>query len=639
MNKDGLLLTLALLSCVGGYALYKQLCTSNCGGCGVCAVCVSRRAEEARVVKRIFCNNTLDSVGITKKLRTGFNSTKVKKEGGSVKGIDSSLFLTQRKKRVKTQRKVEIKSLTDRDKEDFAHEVAEVSDAIKDAFLMSKKKQYLAKGVAIASKEELERKIEGELRSAQLTLQNTTQAYHEVSLWYANRQTPVCALLSSSIEEIEVLKEHTIVEGISPQAVVYNPVNDSIYVVNQLSNSLSILASDGRLLQSLPLIPNDFPGQCSPVAVAIHLEEGSPLHGTAYVIGSVANSLLGVSLDYEVRVLASVGNRPIDILFNPIDAKVYVCNLVDDSLSVIDTKDFSEVKVSCPAEPRQLCLDSDRGIVYVLHQKEQLVSAWNTDLTTEALIGLPSPLGMAYHKENKKLWILCHEKLMVWDMANEMFGDVFPLTGGYVQIVYHPLSGVCGLRNEEGVLFLDGDKRTLTFLTLEESDFLASHPLKTQWFSLSALARKFQLIGYGVPYSPVVVNDGYEEIREDFQHNPALIDRVCFSFSDRVLPASLGVSVVGASGKRRDRRLSFRQSQRPDQFEGAQRMAMIRNIKGAVLDGKHGWNFRIAPLQRITISLHYRQFHLHSLLPENAVKATNLGMSKGVFGIPLEAFE
>ena len=99
----------------------------------------------------------------------------------------------------------------------------------------------------------------------QLTITNHTDTSRKVTLWDANGCPPISDPL---------FLEQTFVDTISvanaPQAIGYNPFNDSFYVVNQLSDSISVINSETQVT-TISLGNTVIPGEKSPVALALSL--------------------------------------------------------------------------------------------------------------------------------------------------------------------------------------------------------------------------------------------------------------------------------------------------------------------------------------------------------------------------------
>ena len=89
----------------------------------------------------------------------------------------------------------------------------------------------------------------------QITLTNSSVEEQWIKVWGANEGRTVKSI------------ERTLKTDTYPQAIVYNPVNKLIYVVNQLAASLQVFDEEDHFIKSLPLDSADIP-TASPMAIA-----------------------------------------------------------------------------------------------------------------------------------------------------------------------------------------------------------------------------------------------------------------------------------------------------------------------------------------------------------------------------------
>jgi len=115
-----------------------------------------------------------------------------------------------------------------------------------------------------------------------------------------------------------------------------------------------------------------------------------------------------------------VGQKPIDILAIPEKGKIYTANLNDDTISVVDMKQNSEVKkikLDDKAQPTKLAISNSKNQLYVLSRNLAQIYTINTD--TDTLEKTP---------------IKVHEYVIDF-VVDKSTGNFAVLSNGYVQIM------------------------------------------------------------------------------------------------------------------------------------------------------------------------------------------------------------
>lgn len=166
----------------------------------------------------------------------------------------------------------------------------------------------------------------------QVTVKNHTTDIRNVCLWGGNSEKPITdPLFIENSEKIDVLV------GTHPQQVVLNPANDLLYVANQLSDSVSVVARDGTVIATIPLTENAMPGTVSPIALAVNTNSGY-FFGMVYVIGSVNNTMYHIGLNHKMVDANRTGKRPTEILFDNETNELVIKNIVSKSTTRINAE-------------------------------------------------------------------------------------------------------------------------------------------------------------------------------------------------------------------------------------------------------------------------------------------------------------
>ena len=150
-------------------------------------------------------------------------------------------------------------------------------------------------------------KVSPAVKTAQLTVTNSSTAKKDLTLWGGNESVSVSPPAPTDVEDHRIDQTLTLEEAIHPVGIAVNPVNGLTYVANQLSNTVTVLSSEGAVAKVVQLEPSVFPGQHSPVDVAVNSSEASPHYGRVYVVGSVANTVSVLTLTHDVVSQIPVG--------------------------------------------------------------------------------------------------------------------------------------------------------------------------------------------------------------------------------------------------------------------------------------------------------------------------------------------
>ncbi len=179
----------------------------------------------------------------------------------------------------------------------------------------------------------------------------------------------------------------TVATGSTPQAVAVNPVSNRIYVVNQNSNSVTVI--DGA---SNSIIANVGVG-ASPYAVAINA-----VTNKIYIANHSANGTVTVVDGQNNPVVnVSVGNFPDAVAVNSRTNKIYVVNFNDSTVSVIDGASNANIAtVPVGRYPVSLTVDPVSNMIYVANYNDGTVSvidgAQNVTIATIMVGESPDPI-------------------------------------------------------------------------------------------------------------------------------------------------------------------------------------------------------------------------------------------------------
>lgn len=196
----------------------------------------------------------------------------------------------------------------------------------------------------------------------------------------------------------------TINLGNFPYGIDMNPLNNRIYITNRGSNTVSVL--DG----SVDIKLDDITVGKSPVGIAVNPSANwiyvtNLDDGTVSVIDGITN---------DVIETVSVGKTPYGIAVNPLSNQIYVTDIITNTVTVIDGKTNEIIaKIPVGKKPTGLAIDipdkqGENNRLYVANYDSDSVSVIDTvtnKVTSNITSVGDSPVGMAVNAISNKLYV------------------------------------------------------------------------------------------------------------------------------------------------------------------------------------------------------------------------------------------
>src|ERR671911_430896 len=189
-----------------------------------------------------------------------------------------------------------------------------------------------------------------------------------------------------------------------PIGIAVNPSTNKLYVVNEYSNTVSVIDTNTDTVKSTISLGN------FPYGIDIN-----PLNNRIYITnrGSNTVSVLDGSVDTKLHDIA-VGKSPVGIAVNPLSNKIYVTDIITDTVTVIDgeTNEIS-AKIPVGKKPTGLAVDipdkkGENNRLYVANYDSDSVSVIDTT-TNEVISNITSigdsPVGIAINSISNKLYV------------------------------------------------------------------------------------------------------------------------------------------------------------------------------------------------------------------------------------------
>src|SRR5215208_1089956 len=216
-------------------------------------------------------------------------------------------------------------------------------------------------------------------------------------LYVVNEYSNTVSVIDTKIDTVK----STISLGNFPYGIDINPLNNRIYITNRGSNTVSVL--DGSVDTKL----HDIAVGKSPVGIAVNptanwIYVTNLDDGTMSVIDGITN---------EVINTIPVGKTPYGIAVNPLSNKIYVTDIITNTVIVIngETNEIS-TKIPVGKKPTGLAIDipKENNKLYVANHDSDSVSVIDT-VTNEVVNNITSvgdsPVGMAINPISNKLYV------------------------------------------------------------------------------------------------------------------------------------------------------------------------------------------------------------------------------------------
>ncbi len=212
-------------------------------------------------------------------------------------------------------------------------------------------------------------------------------------------------LANSNADTVSIISAGSLVTttgvGDHPNGVVYNPVNELVYVVNRGTSASQSTVSviDGvAVTATIPLGPgyDEYLGVHYQNAITLQgnnyrgstdIVTTDPGSGYVYVSNWGANTVSVITGTVLLTTL-SVGLHPNSIAYNPVTGQVYVANTGDNTVTIIEGTSIVKT-VAVGNYPIDLAVDTQSGLVYVVNRQSDSLSVirCDDDLNEKRVLG------------------------------------------------------------------------------------------------------------------------------------------------------------------------------------------------------------------------------------------------------------
>jgi YVTN family beta-propeller protein len=457
----------------------------------------------------------------------------------------------------------------------------------------------------------------------QITVNNKSIAEQEVTLWGGNQHLNVSGSSSSSSQDAITLSgQVSIPSQFYPQGIVVNPANELIYIVNQLSGTVTVLNSSNLIVQTIQLFPT-FPGFCSPITLAVNTKVTSITYGFIYIVCSVSNTVVVIDLSFNILATIPVGTRPVGIAFNPTNLRMYVTNLVDNTMTIIDAELLIEIPINSPIptgpNPIGVGIQLVNGDIYCTNSADDTISLYNnTDEPITTISGfLQYPVSATFNPINNFMYIVAMESNLVYLIETVTYTIVTTIPTGVkpYNSFYNSFNTYLYVQNTVDNTFtiIKPDNTLVPNTSVAELNIGRTYNVFNNSIYVSdTLNNTINILGMNV--INLTVNDDYFEMRENFQSNVGIIQHTKFVVTGPERINSFRHNRFTPTGLIKSKAISFEQFASP---QSKLNVAEVTALAGTIIDGKMNWKFKLPGLHTVTILIWYRYFEVRDLLTNN----------------------
>jgi YVTN family beta-propeller protein len=457
---------------------------------------------------------------------------------------------------------------------------------------------------------------------AQVTIRNNTPRDKEITLWGAKPEVFSGEINYEAVEEQVVLGQ--IPSPVHPQGLVYNPVNKLMYAANQLSGTVTVI-NNNEVLTTIQLQPS-FPGLCSPVAAAVNSSPKSAHYGFVYVVCSVSNTVQVISPLHEVVASIQVGTRPIAIAHNPVNNQVYVANLVDNTVSVIDSETNSLVAaLVTETGPIGLGVNPENGQMYICNSVSNSIVIYSGSHVLLATISNTGqrPVSVNYNPANGFMYAAASDsnEILKINPVTHVISKRIGVGAKPYNSFFVPVNQFLYVQNRKDDTFsiLRSDDSLVASISAGEQNIGgAFNPQNNCIYVSDTPNNRINVIGFSPANSGITISPDYSEIQADFKSNFAILQHVRFIVSGPERLHSFRLNRFNSTGTTSTKRLSFEQYASPTY---GLNVSEFIALAGTLIDGRMNWKFMLPAFHTVSVLIWYRQFKVQDLLPgANTIK-------------------
>ena len=442
-------------------------------------------------------------------------------------------------------------------------------------------------------------------KKTQVRIVNDSDQYRQIRLWGGNLDVPICVPNTNNVEDL-VIEQMVNVPALGGSGrIVYNPFNGLLYLINNTGDVL-LYDGEGVFITSIALPVGSIPSD-----LTILTDANNVNYGRAYVSNLVTNSVTVIETNLTVLVNIGVGTAPSSLAIDNNTNRLYVSNSNSNSVSAIDLASNVNTGAFMAVNPGILTVNSNNGDVYVT-SSPNIVRVYNSAMVfiTDIMLSDNFISGIIYNPANNQIYVTTLGTSVLTPIDTNSYSTlpVIPI-GGF------PNALRFNRNNNLVIVITSGDNRyvgvdvdnTVTgFINLHSlSGGLAINGDDNVIWTTDVLSDTLFRVGFPETCTDVAVDNDYLEKVENFKYNPAKVSGIRFAFSTSDTFNTLAFRKETANGTITQETLSMGDYISPQHF---QPVIDLYGLSDVQIDGQRSWLFMIAPMQVITVLVHYKQF-------------------------------
>ena len=489
------------------------------------------------------------------------------------------------------------------------------SAAITQVYRAAKKAQFHAKGIAVNSEAKLDKALSKDLQTTQFTISNNSDKSRPISLWNANRTTAISPPLPEDLAELHI-ENTTIVGGVHPSAVVFNPANNLVYVANQLSDSISVFDQRLGIIKIIKLTESLMPGSFSPTDLAVNSNRKSTFFGHVYVTGSVAGQVLEIDPAHQIQRSFTVGIRPLKLLYNASNDCLYISDLAGNSVVIIDLESGKKRDVPSIDQPYDLAINKAYEVVITSWMESSLYKILPDNSTIHFDQLTESVTQIEYQPEENSFYLNSPNtnEIITIDADSLQLQQVITVDKAVISLHYSPFNELVYLLQKDQLAAISEGQILPEKLNVDsDTDQIFSNPLNGNLYTTSQQSAKLNLYAFNEQSSQIIADEQLAERAKEFQNKPVVVHTARIFVSNPENLQTIKLVSRSSSGAETSRIVSLTSSQSPQHLRN---IIDLPQMHGASIDGQNAWEFELPSNQSITFLVAYRQFDSYYLLPK-----------------------
>ena len=442
-------------------------------------------------------------------------------------------------------------------------------------------------------------------KKTQVRIVNDSNQYRLIRLWGGNLDAPICVPNTNNLEDLEI--ELTIpVAGLSGSGrIVYNPQNDLLYLLNNIGNVL-VFDSDGVLITTIVLPVGSIPSD-----ITVFKNSGNANFGRVYVSNLVTNSVSVIDTNLTVLVNIGVGAAPSSLDIDSNLNRLYVSNSNSNSVSIIDLATNTNTGAFTAINPGIVRVNSNNGDIYV-SSSPNIIRIY--DATTISILDIMLSdnfiSAMAYNPSNNTMYVSTLGASLLIPIDGNSYSTLSTISiGGFPNALQFSSTDdliIVTTSGDNRYVGVDVNNTITGSVNLHNlSGGLAINQQDNLIWTTDVIGDTLYRVGFPETCTDVNTDSDYLEKVENFKYNPAKVNGIRFVFSSTDIFHTLSFQKESATGTITQEVLSMGNYISPQHFQPIIDLHELENVQ---IDGQRSWLFMIAPMQIITIMVYYKQF-------------------------------